>query len=489
MKNKLQNRFEYIISFLVSVFVSGVFLFNSPSHPWIHGEPDIDSSVFKTVSLMMREGYLPYRDSFDHKGPLLYFINFWGDCLSAKCGVWIFELLSLSVTVFAMYRIAKLFCKSLSAAVAVFVALSMLFVYFEGGNFTEEYAMPFISVSLLYFLSYINERVISDWKVVVAGICLGCVLMLRPNMISVWVVFCIAIMVMQIRDKEIGKLFRFIMLFLIGILITVLPIVIWLLAKGIFGDFINAYLSFNFMYSDRMTGNRIEAFFTFFDTSIMILAFLSLIISVKKQWLNICYIVYLLVTILLMTMSGGRYGHYGMILVPGLVYPISLLFYNVEMIGDEKTGRVVSNLLSIFLLWLVVVSDWMGIVQNIPAIYGDRNSNHLSVTMTEVTDLIQNITDENDAISVYGNWDAVYVLSNRRHATRYSFQFPVGSIDPAIMDEYWNELREELPPVIVIASGLYKDDIKQFLMNNDYEMVYAENISDPEHGVLVYARL
>ncbi len=489
MKITLKNRFEYIISFLTSVFISGVFLFNSPLHPWIHGEPEIDSSVFKTVSLMMREGYLPYRDSFDHKGPLLYFINFWGDCLSAKCGVWIFELLSLSVTVFALYRIAKLFCRSLPSAVAVFVALSMLFVYFEGGNFTEEYAMPFISVSLLYFLSYIKERVISDWKVVVAGFCLGAVLMLRPNMISVWMVFCIAIMVMQIRDKEIRKLIRFILLFLLGIIISVLPLVIWLLAKGIFGDFINAYLSFNFMYSDRMTGNKIEAFFTFFDTSIMILAFLSLIISVKKQWLNICYIVYLLVTILLMVMSGTRYGHYGMILIPGLVYPISLLFHNAEMIGDEKTGRVVSNLLSIFLLWLVVVSDWMGIVQNIPAVYGDRNSDHLSVTMTEVTDLIQDLTDEDDAISVYGNWDAVYVLSSRRHATRYSFQFPVGNIDPAIMDEYWTELQEELPTVIVITAGYYTDDIKQFVTNNDYEMVYAENTTNPEYGALVYARL
>ena len=28
---------------------------------------------------MMEKGYMPYRDSFDHKGPLLYFLNFIGN--------------------------------------------------------------------------------------------------------------------------------------------------------------------------------------------------------------------------------------------------------------------------------------------------------------------------------------------------------------------------------------------------------------------------
>ena len=104
-----------------------------------------------------------------------------------------------------------------------------------------------------------------------------------------------------------------------------------------------------------------------------------------------------------------------------------------------------------------------------------------------MTNLIQELTDEKDAISVYGNWNVVYVLSNRRHATKYSFQSPIGGVNPAIMDEYWNELQEELPPIIVVSSGYYNDGIKEFLTNNDYEMIYAENLTDYEHGVVVYA--
>ena len=487
MRDSLKYRFEYIISLMISIIVSGIFLFNSPLHPWIRKEPGIDSSVFKTVSLMMREGYLPYKDSFDHKGPLLYFINFWGDCLSKEYGVLFFELLSLSVTVFVMFRIARLFCKSFPSAMAVFVALSLLFNYFEGGNFTEEYAMPFIAVSLLYFISYMKDQTIPNWKVVVSGICLGAVLMLRPNMISVWIVFCIAITVMQIKNQDINKLIRFILLFLLGVVISVLPILIWLLAKGIFGDFFDAYLIFNFLYSDNVSGDKWWAFFTFFETPVFVFSFFTLVVFAKKNWLNSCYIIYLITTIVLMVMSGVPYAHYGMVLIPGLVYPISLLFHNVEILGDEKTRCVISNLLAVYILSVYIVSNWIGIVRNIPQIYNDRNSNHMSAVTTEVTGMIRGLTDEEDTISVYGNWNALYVLCDRRHATKYSFQFPIGGVNPAIMDEYWNELQEELPPIIVVSSGYYNDGIKDFLTNNDYEMRYAENLTDYEHGVVVYA--
>ena len=34
-----------------------------------------DSSVFQYIGSSMLDGAVPYRDVFDHKGPLIYFIN------------------------------------------------------------------------------------------------------------------------------------------------------------------------------------------------------------------------------------------------------------------------------------------------------------------------------------------------------------------------------------------------------------------------------
>ena len=57
---------------LFILLVTFLFLQNSPLSIWRGGETGTDSSVFRTVALMMRRGGMPYRDTFDHKGPLLF---------------------------------------------------------------------------------------------------------------------------------------------------------------------------------------------------------------------------------------------------------------------------------------------------------------------------------------------------------------------------------------------------------------------------------
>ena len=73
-KNKLDKKEIVIyISLLIVVFV---FMFNSPLHIWIGRESGTDSSVFRTIGMMMKNGFLPYLQSFDHKGPLVYLYNY-----------------------------------------------------------------------------------------------------------------------------------------------------------------------------------------------------------------------------------------------------------------------------------------------------------------------------------------------------------------------------------------------------------------------------
>ena len=52
----------------------------------------MDESVFIYIARMMRRGYVPYRDMFDHKGPYLFFFELIGD-LCGDTGIWILELI------------------------------------------------------------------------------------------------------------------------------------------------------------------------------------------------------------------------------------------------------------------------------------------------------------------------------------------------------------------------------------------------------------
>lgn len=171
-----------------------VLLLKSPLHFWLRADAETDSSVYKTVALMISRGYMPYRDSFDHKGPLIYLINLLGMQIDEYCGVWVLEFIAICVTFAGIYKIARLRCGKILSYVCVLVSGALLYDYFEGGNLVEEYAMPFIAVSLYIFLDYFLNHKLSRFRLAVCGGCLGAVFMLRPNMISVWIVFAAAVL-------------------------------------------------------------------------------------------------------------------------------------------------------------------------------------------------------------------------------------------------------------------------------------------------------
>lgn len=173
LKNIVQSNIENLICLFVMTIVAFLFLLKSPLHPWLGSNAAIDSSVFKTVALMMEHGYMPYKDSFDHKGPLLFIINFWGNKISSYRGVWVFEFLFMVVTLFMLYKIARMSCKIVTSYISTFLAISLLFSYFNGGNLTEEYAMAFMTISLYIFIDYLNNHQISRLRLIACGLCLG----------------------------------------------------------------------------------------------------------------------------------------------------------------------------------------------------------------------------------------------------------------------------------------------------------------------------
>ena len=105
--------------------------------------------------------------------------------------------------------------------------------------------------------------------------------------------------------------------------------------------------------------------------------------------------------------------------------------------------------------------------------------------MTQVCKIVEQYTEEDDAISVYGNFDLIYVISNRKHATRYSYQYPISWVNPDILKEYLEQLQKEQPKVIVLDAC--DDNIMNFLEKNSYELVFGEKKEDSQ-GLLVYVK-
>lgn len=491
-KQSIRENVAVIISLAIFAFL---FLVNSPLHPWIRSNSKTDSSVFRTVAMMMDKGYMPYKDSFDHKGPLLYIIDWIGNKISLSSGIWMIEFGCMIITLFMIYKIARLSCKISSAWITMAVSSSLLFGYFWGGNLVEEYAMPLIAIGIYIFLDYFLNDFLSKKRLMVSGFCLGAVLLLRPNMMAVWMVFCLVIFGMLVLQKKWEDLVQIIIWFLAGMALMIVPVLVWLAVNGDLVQFWKAYIVFNREYTaavdaGNLTVERWKTFLVFLNTFVQITGFVSIAYNCtrKSKILNIAYGLYMLLNLGLICMSGRDYEHYGMIIVPAVAYPISLIFSDIERVKEESISRAMTLLVGIYMMGVIVLPVWITAVNEIPEIYMTRSNDNRPENAVTIAEIIDSNTDEDQAISVYGNWDYIYIISNRKHATRYSFQFPIGQVDTQIMEEYLGQLQQEEPPVIVIQNGYYDDTIKSYLDRNQYRLEWAENVDIPTDGALVYMK-
>lgn len=488
MKNIIMKNAEDMIAAILSIIITLIFLFKSPLHPWIGSSANTDSNVFKTVALMMEKGYMPYKDSFDHKGPFLYILNYLGNRIAYYRGIWVIEVLFVTITIYMMYKIARLSCGRVSSTISTLLALTLLFGYFEGGNLTEEYAMPCIAISIYVFLDYLKNSHLSKIRIIFAGIGIGIVLMLRPNMIAVWMVFCAYIFIKLLLEKEYKNLRDITLFFVLGMAIVLLPIIVWLAVNNDLSWFWHDYIEFNRQYSSAEGGRALfsakwSAFIKFSNTTIYIASFFSLFyhLNNKKQCeINVSYLIYLVITVILMVLSGMQYGHYGMIIVPAMVYPLSLLFNVLESVEQYNIKKSMLMIVTLYSLSVLIMPGWFDTINGIPTAYEKRAERAIDSdeTMKTILGYIDQYTDSDQSISVYGNYDIIYVLSNRGHATRYSYQFPIGQVMPEIMDEYFNQLQDELPNLIVIQQDCHDDRISSFLDSNNYNMIWC---ADPEN--------
>ena len=67
-----------------------------------------DSTVFLYIGRLILHGGIPYRDAFDHKGPLVYLLDAAGLAIHGVFGVWLLELLFLTVSTVFAYKTARL---------------------------------------------------------------------------------------------------------------------------------------------------------------------------------------------------------------------------------------------------------------------------------------------------------------------------------------------------------------------------------------------
>lgn len=447
MFQKIKDTAIHAYIFFCSLFMS-LFAISSPFQSGYFG----DSAVFVYVAKVIIDGGMPYIDTFDHKGPLIYLIDALGLLIDEKTGIWLLEVLTFYVIFYFTYKFVRLlqldvFHSSLVVASGIFIFI----FYFQGGNLTEEYACAFITVSFFYFLKFFITGNITILHLITCGASFASVCMLRVNMIALWIVMCIGILIDRAKNGKKTDIIRFTKWFALGAVLVIFPILLWVYINNAFNAFIDNYIVFNLMYSSdsEMASiyNVYGAIKHFVLNPVMLVGIMILVYFCVKQnkledWLCLSA---LLLSIAMSCISGRKTSHYGMIFYPNIIYAFARLFSEHIHTTVESTIRkyikTVITLVCFFAVGYFILTRWIYYVDE--AMQRER----------EISNLVSSVTAEIDRISVCGNDNAIYLLSNRKSASKYSYQFPIASIDPKIWQEYYQDMKDLKAKVIVVLPG------------------------------------
>ena len=140
----------YILLFLLSAALTELILSVSTSP--LYSDYCRDSAMFQTIGKYWTEGYLPYVDLFDHKGPLIFFIDALGYAIGGKAGLFALQVVFFAGAEFAAYRLLR--CRLPRAASLVFALLLPFFLMpvWEEGNMIEEYSL--LPLFVAFFCMY-----------------------------------------------------------------------------------------------------------------------------------------------------------------------------------------------------------------------------------------------------------------------------------------------------------------------------------------------
>lgn len=170
-----------------------------------------DSAIFATVGNALNKGRVLYTEIVDNKGPLIYFIDALGLTINYDFGIFIIEFIFLFIGAIFLYKTAKIITKDKKWVSFFSTIFSMLLLFYtiNGGNYTEEYAITFISIATYFVTKFLYSDYKLKWyELIIIGICFSATFLLRANLCAFFISQIIVVSICLIKDKKIKILFR-----------------------------------------------------------------------------------------------------------------------------------------------------------------------------------------------------------------------------------------------------------------------------------------
>lgn len=332
--------------------------------------PRFDSSIFSSIGWHIVQGKVLYRDMWDHKPPMIMFLNaaaMWvGETSidSVRQMERLFGAVAAGLAFFIAWLIAR---RAALAALAAVLVTMMLYSpnIFQGGNLTEEYGIVFMLAGIAAAVAS-RQTASRRWTnvlVVLCGIAMGCAILTKePFLLTAlpWVVLAA-----WPSPTDGRRPLRCLPLVAFGAALPLAVFVVYFLAHGALRDWMDA-IAFNFGHADsatqttlyqRLVLSVVTGFHLFTQISWLVMGGVVMgIVSLanrefrrRTQGLMIVALAHLALGLTAASLGGRNYGHYYIQLVPSMVmlavFGVAFVGYLVMKVSPRHRVAIVASLI------------------------------------------------------------------------------------------------------------------------------------------------
>ncbi len=489
-----------IIIYLYCLISSFIFLFIcTKSSPFYSFNNWVDPNSFFTMGKGMANGLIIYKDLFEQKGPLLYLIHAIAYWISNDTffGVFIFEVISFSIFLYFVGKIITIYFRKIHILWAIPLISYVILTshVFIGGDSAEEFCLPLMAISLFNMLNYYKNTYpnkIETKHILIDGIMAGCVLCIKYNLLGFWLGYISILILGLLFNKKIKDAFLTGIYFLGGILITVIPWIIYFLVNNAFLDMFKVYFLVNITAYSNHTSiiNRIlnafkDAWFWAkgfkIYVNITIIGYIYIMIS-KKIIPNVFGKIALTLSIII-TIIGAYYGS-------NHVYYF-LILWGFFIIGIILIAEILQKILRKYLNIMIIIAPIYFII--IVALTC-HSSHNFSFHNTKKEDLVQYqfaeiiLEKPNATLLNYGALDGgFYTVTGIVPNVKY-FHEPNIKYEnyPEIMDEQNRYIKEKIIDFVVIKVDTKEESYDIPNLYENYNMVKNVYVSDEDSYYMLF---
>lgn len=421
-----------------------------------------DEGVALYTGRVVLEGGAPYLDSWDHKGPILYFLNAAGFWISqgATWGPAMMEglLLAFAVT-FLVHQLKNFWPSFVINSVLIGFLLSYYF-FMESLNLTESWTLGFqiIAYLLIWKESNRDSEFASGKRAKVGlffslGLVFSIIFYTRPNN-SMGVLFATLTFIFLLRDSSALK----------GLVVFILTffsfstlILSYLRATDSLAEFIEQFIIYNFDYSSAGSlTNRLDtashSLFRLAQTPLIMFLVVIIIFTVLnksicielvgKLKMNVAICVGLLADFFFSFLSARGYLHYMIIILPGLMFVIGILQCHLA-----ETSLMFRRVTTLVLVTCVLLGGFFGVPKVLNRFHSDPGN------LEGVSKFLNINSTQSDRIQVLGSDTRVLVVADRKSSSNITYSHPATSVfyrnAKLSISKIEDDVKSEMPKFIV----------------------------------------